>query len=148
MRNVSSPAQQLPEEAVHPPAPPLSQYPVAPTSTSSVANPNNNPNSAMSSIADEKRDITMTGGGISNQQPQSVTAPGATANSANSHNNTSTTPIPQVRAGGAPARVYLNERIVPYLLEEMKTLAKEQPSNPLRVLGEYLIQKSNEIEES
>ncbi|KAL1977083.1 hypothetical protein VTN31DRAFT_3365 [Thermomyces dupontii] len=49
-------------------------------------------------------------------------------------------------AGGAPARVYMNEKIVPYLLEGMKAVAKEQPSNPLRVLGEFLIQKSNEVE--
>ena len=72
-------------------------------------------------------------------------------------------------AGGAPARVYMNEKIVPYLLEGMKVVAKEQyvlrvfflfaivgyllsgflssrPPNPLRVLGEFLIQKSNEIE--
>ncbi|KAJ5665375.1 uncharacterized protein N7477_007823 [Penicillium maclennaniae] len=52
----------------------------------------------------------------------------------------------QVRPGGAPARVYLNEKIVPTLLEGMKSIAKEQPNNPLRVLGEYLIQKSNELE--
>ncbi|KAJ5105082.1 hypothetical protein NUU61_002429 [Penicillium alfredii] len=52
----------------------------------------------------------------------------------------------QVRPGGAPARVYLNEKIVPHLLEGMKSVAKEQPSNPLRVLGEFLIQKSNEVE--
>lgn len=58
-----------------------------------------------------------------------------------------TTSIPQGRAGGAPARVYMNERIVPYLLEGMKAVAKDQPSNPLRVLGEFLIQKSNEVEE-
>ncbi|KAF7587562.1 COMPASS (complex proteins associated with Set1p) component [Aspergillus hancockii] len=52
----------------------------------------------------------------------------------------------QVRPGGAPARVYMNEKIVPYLLEGMKNVTKEQPANPLRVLGEYLIQKSNEVE--
>ncbi|KAL4782669.1 hypothetical protein BJX76DRAFT_358724 [Aspergillus varians] len=51
-----------------------------------------------------------------------------------------------VRPGGAPARVYMNEKIVPYLLEGMKNVTKEQPANPLRVLGEYLIQKSNEVE--
>ncbi|KAF9894949.1 COMPASS (complex proteins associated with Set1p) component [Aspergillus nanangensis] len=50
------------------------------------------------------------------------------------------------RPGGAPARVYMNEKIVPYLLEGMKTVTKEQPANPLRVLGEFLIQKSNEVE--
>ncbi|QSS61722.1 hypothetical protein I7I51_03899 [Histoplasma capsulatum] len=102
----------------------------------------------------------MSGGGMSNDnqsQPQSqpsvpaVSSVSATSSAntfhLNTSNNASTTPIPQVRLGGAPARVYLNEKIVPYLLEGMKTLAKEQPSKPLRALGEYLIQKSNEVEE-
>jgi COMPASS component SDC1 len=31
-----------------------------------------------------------------------------------------------VRPGGAPARVYMNEKIVPYLLEGMKNVTKEQ----------------------
>ncbi|KAJ5775895.1 uncharacterized protein N7511_000906, partial [Penicillium nucicola] len=52
----------------------------------------------------------------------------------------------QVRPGGAPARVYLNEKVVPHLLEGMKSVAREQPANPLRVLGEFLLQRSNEIE--
>lgn len=89
------------------------------------------------------------------------------------------TPTAQLRPGGAPARVYMNEKIVPYLLEGMKHVTKEQwvgiplpdssstsvingqkmelanrgvwwngirPQNPLRVLGEFLIQKSNEVE--
>ncbi|KAJ5709576.1 hypothetical protein N7493_009867 [Penicillium malachiteum] len=66
--------------------------------------------------------------------------------------NGTSTPIPdlsaatQVRPGGAPARVYLNDKIVPHLLEGMKSVAKDQPANPLRVLGEFLIQKSNEVE--
>ncbi|OJJ07038.1 hypothetical protein ASPVEDRAFT_46411 [Aspergillus versicolor CBS 583.65] len=59
---------------------------------------------------------------------------------------TSATNASPVRPGGAPARVYMNEKIVPYLLEGMKNVTKEQPANPLRVLGEYLIQKSNEVE--
>ncbi|KAJ5874542.1 uncharacterized protein N7529_002972 [Penicillium soppii] len=52
----------------------------------------------------------------------------------------------QVRPGGAPARVYLNEKVVPHLLEGMKSVAREQPANPLRVLGEFLLQKSSEVE--
>jgi COMPASS component SDC1 len=32
----------------------------------------------------------------------------------------------QVRPGGAPARVYLNEKIVPHLLDGMKSVAREQ----------------------
>ena len=31
-----------------------------------------------------------------------------------------------VRPGGAPARMYMNEKIVPYLLEGMKSVAREQ----------------------
>ncbi|EED17003.1 COMPASS complex subunit Sdc1, putative [Talaromyces stipitatus ATCC 10500] len=54
--------------------------------------------------------------------------------------------LPKV-AGGAPARIYLNEKITPYLLEGMKEIAREQPSNPLKVLGEFLIKKSNEVEQ-
>ncbi|OBT55945.1 hypothetical protein VE04_03828 [Pseudogymnoascus sp. 24MN13] len=47
---------------------------------------------------------------------------------------------------GAPARQYLNAKVTATLLEGMKHLAKEQPSDPLRVLGEFLLQKSKEIE--
>ena len=32
----------------------------------------------------------------------------------------------QVRPGGAPARVYLNEKIVPHLLDGMKTVVRDQ----------------------
>lgn len=46
----------------------------------------------------------------------------------------SSTPIPdlsnvsaaQIRPGGAPARVYLNEMVVPHLLEGMKSVARDQ----------------------
>lgn len=66
---------------------------------------------------------------------------------------------------GAPARQYLNAKVTATLLEGMKQLAKEQcvysrlvlliiqhidffnrPSDPLRVLGEFLLQKSKETE--
>ncbi|KAA8646974.1 hypothetical protein EYZ11_000088 [Aspergillus tanneri] len=76
----------------------------------------------------------------------SESTPNSAAGAANTPAAESTTSITQLRPGGAPARVYMNEKIVPYLLEGMKMVTKEQPSNPLRVLGEYLIQKSNEIE--
>ncbi|OAX81365.1 hypothetical protein ACJ72_04296 [Emergomyces africanus] len=161
MRNVDSPAQQLPEEAAHSLSAPPPQNPPAPAASISTTT---HTSTAMQSNADEKRDITMSGGGTGSsdtqQQPQpqpQPPTPSASSNAAtmpstntfnlNNGNNPSTTPIPQVRPGGAPARVYMNEKIVPYLLEGMKTLAKEQPSNPLRVLGEYLIQRSAEVEE-
>ncbi|KAJ5183160.1 hypothetical protein N7492_000776, partial [Penicillium capsulatum] len=49
-------------------------------------------------------------------------------------------------AGGAQARVFLNDKVVPHLLEGMKSIARDKPADPLRVLGEFLIQRSNEIE--
>ncbi|KAJ8059230.1 hypothetical protein OCU04_012199 [Sclerotinia nivalis] len=47
---------------------------------------------------------------------------------------------------GAPARVYLNQTVTGSLLEGMKLLAKDQPKDPLRVLGEFLLSKSKELE--
>ncbi|KAH8893805.1 Dpy-30-domain-containing protein [Thozetella sp. PMI_491] len=49
---------------------------------------------------------------------------------------------------GAPVRQYLNTRVTPSLLEGMKLLAKDQPKDPLRVLGEFLLQRSRELDES
>ncbi|RKF78577.1 putative dpy-30 domain-containing protein [Golovinomyces cichoracearum] len=46
---------------------------------------------------------------------------------------------------GAPTRKYLNENVTGVLLEGLKIIVKERPSNPLRTLGEYLIQRSKEI---
>ncbi|KAL7950730.1 hypothetical protein V8C42DRAFT_307358 [Trichoderma barbatum] len=47
---------------------------------------------------------------------------------------------------GDSTRRYLNTKVTGALLEGMKLLAKEKPEDPLRVLGEYLIQKSRELE--
>ncbi|KAH7170757.1 hypothetical protein EDB81DRAFT_876774 [Dactylonectria macrodidyma] len=47
---------------------------------------------------------------------------------------------------GDATRRYLNTKVTGVLLEGMKQLAKDKPSDPLRVLGEYLIQKSRELE--
>ncbi|KAK8114756.1 uncharacterized protein PG998_000697 [Apiospora kogelbergensis] len=49
---------------------------------------------------------------------------------------------------GAPVRQYLNSKVTGALLEGMKQIAKEQPKDPLRVLGEFLLQRSKEVEQS
>ncbi|KAH6646372.1 hypothetical protein BKA67DRAFT_584082 [Truncatella angustata] len=49
---------------------------------------------------------------------------------------------------GAPARQYLNSKVTGAVLEGMKLVAKEQPRDPLRVLGEFLLQRSKDIEGS
>ncbi|ORY62323.1 uncharacterized protein BCR38DRAFT_410751 [Pseudomassariella vexata] len=47
---------------------------------------------------------------------------------------------------GAPVRQYLNSKVTGTLLQGMKMLAEERPKDPLRVLGEFLLQRSKEIE--
>ncbi|KAL2041464.1 hypothetical protein N7G274_005846 [Stereocaulon virgatum] len=56
-------------------------------------------------------------------------------------------PMPsKAAAHGAPARRYLNEKVTGVLLEGLKRLAADQPENPLQVLGEFLLQRSKELE--
>ncbi|KAK2843911.1 hypothetical protein FQN49_005956 [Arthroderma sp. PD_2] len=69
-------------------------------------------------------------------------------NGAGAGNLSGTNATPQPQATGAPARIYMNEKIVPHLLEGMKMVAKDQPTNPLQVVGEYLLQKSAEVGET
>ncbi|KAK9247415.1 hypothetical protein V1506DRAFT_531861 [Lipomyces tetrasporus] len=47
--------------------------------------------------------------------------------------------------GGAPTRRYLNELITPALLDGVKLVAREQPENPLEVLGKYLLARSKNV---
>lgn len=44
--------------------------------------------------------------------------------------------------GGAPVRQWLNEKVTPSLIQGMRIISKDQPDDPLRVLGEFLIQES------
>ncbi|KAK4660307.1 COMPASS (complex proteins associated with Set1p) component [Podospora pseudocomata] len=61
---------------------------------------------------------------------------------------TTTIPMPsEPPLHGAPVRQYINSKITGVLLEGMKLVAREQPKDPLRVLGEYLLQRSNVIEQ-
>ncbi|RDA90138.1 hypothetical protein CP533_0761 [Ophiocordyceps camponoti-saundersi (nom. inval.)] len=49
---------------------------------------------------------------------------------------------------GDPTRRYLNTKVTAALLEGMKQLAKDRPQDPLRVLGEFLLQKSRELDKA
>ncbi|KAM3160588.1 Subunit of the COMPASS complex [Lachancea thermotolerans] len=46
--------------------------------------------------------------------------------------------------GGSHTRKYLNQHVTPALLEGMRLVAKNKPSDPLRYLGEYLIKASED----
>ncbi|KAF6819043.1 compass complex subunit [Colletotrichum plurivorum] len=45
---------------------------------------------------------------------------------------------------GDSARMYINANVTAALLEGMKIIGKDQPPNPLQVLGEFLLHKSRE----
>lgn len=45
--------------------------------------------------------------------------------------------------GGFPTRRYLNEKVTPTLLEGMRMIAVRKPEDPLRVLGQFLIDRSD-----
>lgn len=47
--------------------------------------------------------------------------------------------------GGSQTRKYLNKHVTPTLLEGMRLVAKNKPEDPLRYLGEYLIQASGKV---
>lgn len=47
--------------------------------------------------------------------------------------------------GGSQTRRYLNKNVTPFLLNGMRQIAIDKPDDPLRVLGEYLIQQSDII---
>jgi COMPASS component SDC1 len=49
-------------------------------------------------------------------------------------------------AHGSPARVYLNQKVTPHLLEGVKYLAVHEPEKPLQWLADFLRKKSEELE--
>ncbi|KAH7034963.1 uncharacterized protein B0I36DRAFT_317314 [Microdochium trichocladiopsis] len=81
------------------------------------------------------------GGGTSSRAASQHPESGAGGSSSSSHQMPST---PAVH--GAPVRQYLNQNVTGVLLEGMKQIARDQPQDPLRVLGEYLLKASRERE--
>ncbi|KAK4131718.1 hypothetical protein BT67DRAFT_387194 [Trichocladium antarcticum] len=134
------------EQAPHPPAP-------------TAEHPNTNSNSINGiPAAAELTDISMTDAPTDHLAPPRSTsrAPSAhpdpsTTASTGPGTTTATTTAgfsmpPEAAAHGAPVRQYINRNITGTLLEGMKIVAREQPKDPLRVLGEFLLQRSRELE--
>ncbi|ODV89944.1 hypothetical protein CANCADRAFT_1675 [Tortispora caseinolytica NRRL Y-17796] len=102
-----------------------------------------------SEIEKAPTDVAMTELSVSTEPEASVmdTSAPTTANETIPAKEPSTEPEvdmskPNPAAGGAPVRRYLNAKVTPVLLEGMRKIAREQPENPLRSLGEYLIARS------
>ncbi|KAM3067667.1 COMPASS (complex proteins associated with Set1p) component [Clarireedia jacksonii] len=105
--------------------------------------PNNtNPNAANSPIPPR----------TSTPKPNGTSVSNSTANEQSTSRATSQHPDPgpalpsEASVHGGSARSYLNGKVTGVLLEGMKVLARDQPKDPLRVLGEYLLAKSKELE--
>ncbi|KAI1114373.1 hypothetical protein F5Y14DRAFT_175378 [Nemania sp. NC0429] len=78
--------------------------------------------------------------------PLRTNGPENTSRAASQHPDPAFTMPDAVPPHGAPVRQYLNSKVTAHLLEGMKQLAKDQPKDPLRVLGEFLIERSKEFE--
>ncbi|KAI1398542.1 hypothetical protein F4819DRAFT_468280 [Hypoxylon fuscum] len=72
----------------------------------------------------------------------------ASSRAASQHPDSGFTMPAEAPPHGAPTRQYLNSKVCGPLLDGMKLLARERPKDPLRVLGEYLLQRSKELETS
>ncbi|KAJ9292802.1 hypothetical protein DTO271G3_8377 [Paecilomyces variotii] len=136
--NQSSSSSSLPQ-------PPFLQTPQVsvnvPHSTTNTNHTSDKMDSSAVPMQDTKSvaETTVSGSGTGAGTGGNTLAAASSSTAANAN-------TPQVRAGGAPVRVFMNEKIAPYLLEGMKVVVRDQPPDPLRVLGEFLIQKSKEVE--
>ncbi|KAK3395633.1 hypothetical protein B0T20DRAFT_419396 [Sordaria brevicollis] len=142
-----------PDRPPHPVSPvPIPQIPGRPSPTAAAA-AHPTANQGPSSI----RGAPTTTNGYSTTEPEQSQQQRTGSRAASAH------PQEQQQAGGggtgtggmpteptlhgAPVRQYLNSKVTVHLLEGMKMLAKEQPKDPLRALGEYLLQRSKQYEQ-
>ncbi|XP_071834723.1 protein dpy-30 homolog [Apostichopus japonicus] len=55
-------------------------------------------------------------------------------------------PKPKVELQSLPTRQYLDNTVVPILLQAMSALAKERPPNPIEYLAAYLLKNKDQFE--
>ncbi|KAH9909186.1 hypothetical protein F4778DRAFT_217451 [Xylariomycetidae sp. FL2044] len=154
------------------PPPPTPQVPAvaaAPAASSEVRNSTEAPPAtAMPAIDSNARDVAMTdaasleqapsqafGAALSNAPSPAPARTGTplrtngqetTSRATSQHPDAAPAMPTEAPPHGDPVRRYLNTKVTGVLLEGMKKIAREQPSNPLQVLGEYLIKHSQELE--
>ncbi|CCC06197.1 hypothetical protein SMACR_00414 [Sordaria macrospora] len=160
----------IPDRPPHPVSPvPIPQIPGRPSPTGAAHPTANQGPSAIRSIAAPTKNCSAT---IEDQQSQAQPLPpyhqqrAGSSRAASAHPQDSGQGQGQPQQGlgsagmsmagmpteptlhGAPVRQYLNTKVTGHLLEGMKMLAKEQPKDPLRALGEFLLQRSKQYEGS
>ncbi|KAI1407840.1 hypothetical protein F5Y13DRAFT_173879 [Hypoxylon sp. FL1857] len=124
------------------PAPTTEQAPSpAPAVAATTASASNAPSPAASSNVAAGRTGTPL---RTNGQDKETSS----SRAASQHPDSGFTMPSEVPPHGAPVRQYLNSQVTGPLLDGMRLIAKEQPKDPLRVLGEYLLQRAKELETS
>ena len=53
-------------------------------------------------------------------------------------------PKPQQNINSLPIRAYLDQTVVPLVLQGMAEVAKERPENPIKYLAEFLMKHAND----
>ncbi|KAH8180052.1 dpy-30 motif domain-containing protein [Sarocladium implicatum] len=100
---------------------------------------------SMTDVPPEQASSPAAGGLAPSPAPGRTGTPAQGSRAASAHPDPVGMPA-EAAAHGDPTRLYLNTKVTGVLLEGMKQLAKDKPSDPLRVLGEFLLQKSKETE--
>ncbi|XP_028398775.1 protein dpy-30 homolog [Dendronephthya gigantea] len=53
---------------------------------------------------------------------------------------------PKIDVQSLPTRAYLDQTVVPILLQALSTLSKERPPNPIEYLASYLLKNKNQFD--
>ncbi|KAK3298845.1 uncharacterized protein B0H64DRAFT_472066 [Chaetomium fimeti] len=136
MTDAPAPAAQPPQQQTTPPAAPSPLSTTTATTTARIPTP-----------------VPTPGQPPQQQPPQAQNQHQPTSRAASQHPTDASGATPagfampaEAAAHGAPVRQYLNSHVTGVLLEGMKIVARDQPKDPLRVLGEFLLQRSKELE--
>merc|ERR1719481_622467 len=102
-------------------------------------------------MAEEQENGTTGALEASNEQQESVTnreIPGNVQKIVANEKETTEMPAkrPKVDVQSLPTRAYLDQTVVPILLQGMSSLAKERPPNPIEYLATYLLKNKNQYE--
>jgi len=55
---------------------------------------------------------------------------------------------PRVEVTALPTRQYLDQTVVPILLQALNVIAKERPGDPIQFLADYLVKNKSQFESS
>ncbi|KAI2471218.1 hypothetical protein F4781DRAFT_128571 [Annulohypoxylon bovei var. microspora] len=141
---VPAPSTEMAASPSGPSGPPSTTAPLAGTPPTAAANAPS-PAAAAAPPARTGTPLRSTANG-QQQQQQDAGGNASTSRAASQHPDAGFAMPAEAPPHGGPARQYLNSRVTGPLLDGMKILAKEKPKDPLRVLGEYLLQRSKELE--